>query len=60
MNFQAVHQFRIGNQAADRLAKQGELQKSIIHNDINQFPRYLKGIIRTDKLGLSDFRSQVV
>ncbi|XP_035546597.1 ribonuclease H-like [Juglans regia] len=52
LNFVVVHQLREGNSAADFLAREGEMGLNVTYNGNQDFPRFLKGIVRLDFLGI--------
>ncbi|KAL5994995.1 hypothetical protein ACLOJK_025053 [Asimina triloba] len=52
MDIRVIHQFREGNQAADFLAKQGELGSNVVYEDLQLLSRFLRGLIRIDKAEL--------
>ncbi|KAK4844984.1 hypothetical protein QYF36_026727 [Acer negundo] len=55
VNFMVLYQYRKGNSAAYFLAKEGEMGKNIIYEDQHLLPRFLKGVLRVDRLGLPSF-----
>lgn len=57
VTFRVLHQYREMNQAADFLAKQGELGSNSIYDTYDHLPRLLKGIVRIDKVGLPAIRT---
>ncbi|XP_035549761.1 uncharacterized protein LOC118349436 [Juglans regia] len=56
LNFVVVHQLREGNSAADFLARKGEMGLNVTYNGNQDFPRFLKGIVRLDFLGIPYLR----
>ncbi|XP_042958229.1 uncharacterized protein LOC122293848 [Carya illinoinensis] len=56
MTYMVEHQFREANFAADFLAREGERGRTKVYDSIQRGPRLLKGIVRTDSLGLPSFR----
>ena len=56
VTFMVLHQYKEGNSAADFLAREGEMGKNIIYDDQHLLPRFLKGVLRIDRLGLPSFQ----
>ncbi|KAI9191517.1 hypothetical protein LWI28_009422 [Acer negundo] len=57
VNFMVVHQIREANQAADFLARQGELGGNLTYEGHQNLPRFLRGVMCLDKLGFSCLRN---
>lgn len=56
MNIRISHQFQEGNQAANYFAKLGESAKIEFYENFHGLPKQIKGILQTDRLGLSAIR----
>lgn len=52
MSIRFNHQFCEGNQAANYLAKMGESGKIELYHNFHELANQIKGIFRTEKLGL--------